>query len=290
LDGKPLPNSFERSIGYVQQLNVELETATVREALRFSALMRQPRSVRKEEKFEFVERVIAALGMEDFAEAVVGVPGHGLAVNQRKLLSIGIELAARPSVLLFLDEPTTGLDAQSAFSVVRFLRYLTKHGVCVLCTIHQPSSVIFEHFDRLLLLVEGGKTAYFGEIGQDAQTVTQYFEGNGARIYDPTENPAEFLIDVASGSEDWNQIWKSSKEFVSVEAELGKIKSRTPSHGSHFEASHPPEDGDHEEDSRQYALPLLEQCYHVTFRVFQQYWRTPTYVWAKIVLAVASSA
>jgi ABC-type multidrug transport system ATPase subunit len=83
-----------------------LHTATVRESLRFIAVLRQPKSVSNEEKYRYVESVIKMLNMEDFAEAVVGVPGEGLNVEQRKLLTIGVELAAKPKLLLFLDEPT----------------------------------------------------------------------------------------------------------------------------------------------------------------------------------------
>ena len=82
----------------VQQQDMHLETATVRESLRFSAMLRQPKNVTKEEKYEYVESVIKMLGMEDFAEAIVGVPGEGLNVEQRKLLTIGVELAAKPKV------------------------------------------------------------------------------------------------------------------------------------------------------------------------------------------------
>ncbi len=74
--------------------DLHLQTATVRESLRFSALLRQPRTVRKAEKYEFVEEVIKMLNMGDFADAIVGVPGEGLNVEQRKLLTIGVELAA----------------------------------------------------------------------------------------------------------------------------------------------------------------------------------------------------
>lgn len=77
VSGKPLDESFQRKTGYVQQQDLHLETTTVREALRFSAMLRQPKSVSKEEKHEFVEGVIKMLNMEDFSEAVVGVPGEG---------------------------------------------------------------------------------------------------------------------------------------------------------------------------------------------------------------------
>ena len=96
VNGKPLDSSFQRKTGYVQQQDLHLETSTVRESIRFSAMLRQPRSVSKQEKYDYVEKVIKMLGMEDFAEAVVGVPGEGLNVEQRKLLTIGVELAAKP--------------------------------------------------------------------------------------------------------------------------------------------------------------------------------------------------
>lgn len=90
VNGKGVNTSFQRKTGYVQQQDLHLETTTVREALRFSALLRQPKSVTKKEKLEFVEDVIQMLGMNDFAEAVVGQPGEGLNVEQRKLLTIGM--------------------------------------------------------------------------------------------------------------------------------------------------------------------------------------------------------
>ena len=149
VNGKPFDASFHRKTGYVQQQDLHLETATVRESLRFSAILRQPRTVSKQEKHDYVEEVIKMLGMEDFAEAVVGVPGEGLNVEQRKLLTIGVELAAKPKLLLFLDEPTSGLDSQSSWAICAFLRKLADHGQAVLCTIHQPSAS-----ESLLLLLD----------------------------------------------------------------------------------------------------------------------------------------
>ena len=144
VNGRPLDASFQRKIGYVQQQDLHLETSTVREALRFSAMLRQPRSVSAKEKEDYVEKVIEMLDMGEFSEAVVGVPGEGLNVEQRKLLTIGVELAAKPSLLLFLDEPSSGLDSQSAWAIIAFLRKLADQGQAVLSTIHQPSSMLFQ--------------------------------------------------------------------------------------------------------------------------------------------------
>ena len=65
--------------------------------------------------------------MDDYADAVVGVPGDGLNVEQRKRLTIGVELAARPKLLLFLDEPTSGLDSQTSWSICNLMEKLTNN-------------------------------------------------------------------------------------------------------------------------------------------------------------------
>lgn len=100
--------------------------------------------------------------MQDYADAVVGVPGSGLNVEQRKRLTIGVELAARPSLLLFLDEPTSGLDSQTSWSICDLMEKLKGNGQAILCTIHQPSAILFQRFDRLLLLAQGGASPYSG--------------------------------------------------------------------------------------------------------------------------------
>jgi ATP-binding cassette subfamily G (WHITE) protein 2 (PDR) len=284
VNGKPLDASFQRKTGYVQQQDLHLETATVREALRFSAALRQPKSVPLKEKYAFVEEVIKMLAMEDFAEAIVGNPGEGLNVEQRKLLTIGVELAAKPALLLFLDEPTSGLDSQSSWSIIAFLRKLADSGQAVLSTIHQPSAILFQEFDRLLFLAKGGKTVYFGEVGRNSRTLLDYFEGAGARKCGDDENPAEYMLEIVGagghGKSDrnWAEVWKNSKECKDVQTELDRIhneKKAEPvtAHGAGGE----------------FAMPLTSQIYYVTVRVFQQYWRTPNYIIGKFSLCIMSA-
>lgn len=155
VDAAPRDESFQRKTGYVQQQDLHLPTATVRETLQFSALLRQPSRYSKAEKLAYVDEVLNMLDMQYCADAVVGVPGEGLNVEQRKRLTIGVELAARPALLLFLDEPTSGLDSQTSWSICDLLTKLSRSGQAVLCTIHQPSAILFQRFDRLLLLAKG---------------------------------------------------------------------------------------------------------------------------------------
>jgi ABC-type multidrug transport system permease subunit/ABC-type nitrate/sulfonate/bicarbonate transport system ATPase subunit len=103
-NGTPLPPSFGRLLGYAEQQDIHEPTATVRESLRFSALLRRSKNISIAEKFNYVETVIELLQMGDIADAIVGTPGAGLNLEQRKRLTIGVELASKPDVLLFLDE------------------------------------------------------------------------------------------------------------------------------------------------------------------------------------------
>ncbi|KAI0889730.1 ABC-2 type transporter-domain-containing protein [Annulohypoxylon maeteangense] len=284
VNGKPLSRSFQRNTGYVQQQDLHLETATVRESLRFSAVLRQPRYISKAEKYAFVEEVITMLNMEDFADAVVGVPGEGLNVEQRKLLSIGVELAAKPKLLLFLDEPTSGLDSQSSWAICSFLRKLADSGQAVLCTIHQPSALLFQQFDRLLFLARGGKTIYFGDIGPNSRIMLDYFEERGARPCDDQENPAEYMLEVVNEGvndrgEDWHELWKASPERQAVNIEIDHI------HASSANQMSAAQDQD---DQGEFAAPFLTQLQVVTYRIFQQYWRMPSYIGAKWGLATAA--
>ncbi|KAJ9266327.1 hypothetical protein DTO212C5_6414 [Paecilomyces variotii] len=288
VNGMPRGASFPRKTGYVQQQDLHLHTSTVREALRFSALLRQPKSVPVKEKYEFVEDVIRMLNMEDFSEAVVGIPGEGLNVEQRKLLTIGVELAARPALLLFLDEPTSGLDSQSSWTIIAFLRKLADSGQAVLSTIHQPSAILFQQFDRLLFLAQGGKTVYFGEIGDNSKTLLDYFHKQGARPCGDTENPAEYILELAGAgvsnvsSQDWPALWRTSDEAKEVSKELDRL---------HEDLKNRPSEkpGDSDDSNTEFAMPFWSQLIAVMIRVFQQYWRTPSYIYGKFILGVASA-
>ncbi|CAH0014693.1 unnamed protein product [Clonostachys rhizophaga] len=284
VDGAPRDQSFQRKTGYVQQQDLHLQTSTVREALRFSALLRQPAHVPREEKLEYVEEVIKLLDMEEYAGAVVGVPGEGLNVEQRKRLTIGVELAAKPPLLLFVDEPTSGLDSQTSWAILDLLEKLTNAGQAILCTIHQPSAMLFQRFDRLLFLAKGGKTVYFGDIGKNSSTLTNYFERNGGHACPPEANPAEWMLEVigaAPGSHtdvDWFKTWRESPEYTAVQTELESIKAER---ASEVQAGQDVEDPG---SYREFAAPFHEQLKQNLYRVFQQYWRSPIYIYSKTAL------
>ncbi|KAK3387976.1 ABC-2 type transporter-domain-containing protein [Podospora didyma] len=281
VDGRPLPVSFQRSAGYCEQLDVHEPYATVREALEFSALLRQSRDVPRSEKLKYVETIIDLLELHDIADTLIGRVGNGLTVEQRKRVTIGVELVSKPSILIFLDEPTSGLDGQSAYNTVRFLRKLADAGQAVLVTIHQPSAQLFAQFDTLLLLAKGGKTVYFGDIGEGARTVKDYFARYGMPCPDDA-NPAERMIDIVSGhlggGRDWNEVWLSSPERAAAEKELNNIIDTA--------AAAPPGTTD---DGHEFAMPLWDQVKIVSHRANVSLFRNVDYVNNKIALHISSA-
>lgn len=283
VDGIAPGTAFQRGTSYAEQLDVHESTQTVREALRFSADLRQPYEVSREEKYAYVEEVISLLEMEEIADAIIGEPESGLAAEQRKRVTIGVELAAKPELLLFLDEPTSGLDSQSAFNIVRFLKKLAAAGQCILCTIHQPNSALFENFDRLLLLQRGGECVYFGDIGEDAVVLLEYFRKNGA-ICPPKANPAEWMLDAIGagqapklGSRDWGDIWRTSPELAATKEAIRRIKAeRVAEVGSNCKT-----------EENEYASPLWHQIKIVNRRTHLSFWRSPNYGFTRFFNHVA---
>ncbi|OAQ96906.1 hypothetical protein LLEC1_06533 [Akanthomyces lecanii] len=281
VDGRPLPVSFQRSAGYCEQLDVHESFATVREALEFSALLRQSRETPRADKLAYVNTIIDLLELHDIADTLIGEVGAGLSVEQRKRVTIGVELVSKPSILIFLDEPTSGLDGQSAFHTVRFLRKLAAVGQAVLVTIHQPSAQLFSQFDTLLLLAKGGKTVYFGDIGEQASTIQSYFGRYNAPC-PAGVNPAEHMIDVVSGTlskgRDWAEIWLASPEYEKMTQQLDAMIEDA--------ASKPPGTID---DGHEFAAPLWEQTRLVTQRMNVSLYRNVNYVNNKLALHIFSA-
>ncbi|KAL7084567.1 hypothetical protein ACP275_14G230800 [Erythranthe tilingii] len=149
-------------VAYVTQEDVLLSTLTVRETLTYSAHLRLPNSTTREDIKGIVEGTITEVGLYDCADRQVGSwQSRGISGGEKKRLSIALEILVRPRIL-FLDEPTTGLDSAASFFVIQAIKNLARDGRTVISSIHQPSSEVFALFDDLFLL-SGGETVYFGE-------------------------------------------------------------------------------------------------------------------------------
>ncbi|KAJ5141458.1 hypothetical protein N7526_002453 [Penicillium atrosanguineum] len=177
---------------YVMQEDILVPTLTVRETLRYSADLRLPPPTTQEERYAIVEQVILELGLKDCADTRIGTTAHkGCSGGEKRRTSIGVQLLANPSVL-FCDEPTTGLDATSAFQIIRTLNRLARDGRTVIVSIHAPRSEIWSLFDNVILLA-WGSPLYSGSVSDSVA----HFEQCG-HILPPFVNPAEFLIDLAA--------------------------------------------------------------------------------------------
>ncbi|NP_001036237.1 broad substrate specificity ATP-binding cassette transporter ABCG2d [Danio rerio] len=194
VNGALQPANFKCLSGYVVQDDIVMGTLTVRENLSFSAALRLSSHVSPREKEARVNHLISELGLNKVADSKVGTQIiRGISGGERKRTSIGMELIIDPSVL-FLDEPTTGLDASTAHSVLLLLKRMAGQGRTIIMSIHQPRFSIYRLFDSLTLLANG-KQVYHGP----AQDALDYFSNIGYAC-EAHNNPADFFLDVINGS------------------------------------------------------------------------------------------
>merc|ERR1719414_1255666 len=145
------PARVRSAIAYVMQEDALPAMMTPRELLRASAVLRLPGGG-QQEYTEQVNALLAALRLEKCADTYVGSQlVKGLSGGEKKRTAVAVELITKPK-MIFLDEPLSGLDSYAAFTMVQVLDELAQHGCSVLCTIHQPSSEIFQTFDKVICL------------------------------------------------------------------------------------------------------------------------------------------
>ncbi|KAE8279446.1 ATP-binding cassette sub-family G member 2 [Larimichthys crocea] len=212
IDGAPQPPNFKCLSGYVVQDDVLMGTLTVRENFTFSAALRLPAAVSQQEKEQKVNKLIQELGLGQVADSRVGTQlFRGISGGERKRTSIGMELIIDPPVL-FLDEPTTGLDASTANSVLLLLKRMANYGRTIILSIHQPRYSIYRLFDSLTLLVNG-KQVYHGP----AQRALEYFSDIGYTC-EHHNNPADFFLDVINGQSaiPLSKMGSEDLEFTSI--------------------------------------------------------------------------
>ncbi|KAG8231415.1 hypothetical protein J437_LFUL012425 [Ladona fulva] len=162
---------------------------TTFEALELAAKLRLPRGTTPKKRRLVVENILDTLGLT----ASSSVRSGSLSGGQRKRLSVALELVSNPSVI-FLDEPTTGLDSSSAVQCIALLRQLARGGRTVIMTLHQPSAFQYEMLDHVYVLGQGGQCVYNG-----APEMTVPFLASIGLPCPLYHSPADFLIEVASG-------------------------------------------------------------------------------------------
>ncbi|XP_047423343.1 broad substrate specificity ATP-binding cassette transporter ABCG2-like isoform X2 [Sciurus carolinensis] len=186
INGAPRPANFKCNSSFVVQDDILLDTLTVRENLHFSAALRLPTTVTKHEKDERIKKVIDELDLEEVADSKVE------SRKERIKTSIAMELITDPSIL-FLDEPTKGLDSSTANAVFLLLKKISEQGRTIIFSFHEPQNSIFKLFDSLTILASG-RLMFHGP----AQEALEYFASAGYHC-EPHNNPLDFFQDILNG-------------------------------------------------------------------------------------------
>ncbi|KAL9443070.1 hypothetical protein AB3S75_016429 [Citrus x aurantiifolia] len=263
--------TFARISGYCEQTDIHSPHVTVYESLVYSAWLRLPPEVDSDTRKMFVEEVMELVELNPIREALVGLPGvSGLSTEQRKRLTIAVELVANPSII-FMDEPTSGLDARAAAIVMRTVRNTVDTGRTVVCTIHQPSIDIFDAFDELLLMKRGGEEIYVGPLGRHCSQLIKYFEGiDGVPKIKEGYNPATWMLEVTTPAQEaalginFAKVYKNS-ELYKGNKEMIK------------ELSIPPPGSKNLYFQTRYSQSFFTQCMACLWKQHLSYWRNPPY-------------
>lgn len=190
---KANPSVLKRLVGYAMQDEIFFHHLTVRETISFAARMKMEEGSSKERTEELLEK----LSLQRCADTPVGgARMRGVSGGERKRTNIAVEIVHKPP-LIFLDEPTSGLDSATSVKLISYLRELADQGHLVLLTIHQPSSFIFDLFDRIMLMTTGGYLAYDGS----PQRFLSHMEEQGFPPCADHINPAEYMIEQVSKEE-----------------------------------------------------------------------------------------
>ncbi|MFQ6639021.1 hypothetical protein Gotur_014678 [Gossypium turneri] len=263
--------TFARISGYCEQNDIHSPHVTVYESLVYSAWLRLANDIDAETRKMFIEEVMELVELDSLRHAIVGLPGvNGLSTEQRKRLTIAVELVANPSII-FMDEPTSGLDARAAAIVMRTVRNTVDTGRTVVCTIHQPSIDIFEAFDELFLMKRGGQEIYVGPLGHHSKYLIRYFEGiQGVSKIKDGYNPATWMLEVTASAQelslgvDFADIYKNSDLYRRNKALIEDLSKPAPGAKELYFPT-------------QYSQSFLTQCTACLWKQHWSYWRNPPY-------------
>uniref|UniRef100_A0A336M1M3 CSON010477 protein n=1 Tax=Culicoides sonorensis TaxID=179676 RepID=A0A336M1M3_CULSO len=179
---------FRKMSCYIQQEDRLQMLLTVLENMRIAADLKLSTGTPQYEKETIIEDILTVLGLYEHQYTLT----KRLSGGQKKRLSIALELISNPTIM-FLDEPTTGLDSHSCTQVVNLCKTLASQGRTVICTIHQPSAKLFKEFDQVYVLAEG-RCLYQGA----TEKLIPFLD----KIELPCpmyHNPADYVIELASG-------------------------------------------------------------------------------------------
>ena len=286
VDGDPQPDYFKCTTGYVVQDDCLANTLSVRENIFFSANLRLPFSISLKVKRQLVQNVIDKLGLRVVADQMIGTEFHrSISGGERKRTNIARELVIAPSIL-FLDEPTTGLDAYTAVLLMRQLKDLGDEGKIIVMSIHQPRYAIYHMFDTVTLLSQG-RTVYHG-VAKDA---IEYLSGLGHECPE-RENPTDFFLDVIAQDED--KFKENRSSFVSLKLtdryQDSEAKRKLEDELNLMVQEHDRNESRlHKRRQQAYATNVIWQILVVSHRTLKDMIRSPLEFFLQIVISVVFS-
>ncbi|KAI9993667.1 hypothetical protein PInf_015960 [Phytophthora infestans] len=250
--------AIRRATGYCEQMDIHSGASTFREALTFSAFLRQGAEVPDAQKYDSLH------GTDEATDYRCGVGSPAQCVVPGRT----DEWSGRAFAKLIMDG----------------VRKVADTGRTIVCTIHQPSAVVFRVFDSLLLLKRGGEMVFFGDLGEKASNLVTYFESmDGVSTLEVGNNPATWMLEVigagvgndSSAKMDFVEIFKSSEQYRWLETNLDREGITRPS------PSTPALTFGHKR-----AASSWTQAKFLTKRWFDLYWRAPSFNLTRVIVAV----
>ncbi|CAN6452397.1 unnamed protein product [Victoria cruziana] len=274
--------TFARISGYCEQNDIHSPNVTVYESLIYSGWLRLSPEINVDRRKLFVEEIMELVELNPIRNTIVGLPGvSGLSTEQRKRLTIAVELVANPSII-FMDEPTSGLDARAAAIVMRAVRNTVDTGRTVVCTIHQPSIDIFEAFDELLLMRRGGQVIYAGALGHESSKLVDYFQAiPGVPEIGDGDNPANWMLEVTNAASeaqlglDFAVTYSNSSLYRENMELINELSTPLPGSKDLFFPT-------------RHAQSFVSQCRACFWKQSRSYWRNPQYNALRFFMTIAT--
>ncbi|KAK3022678.1 hypothetical protein RJ639_047594 [Escallonia herrerae] len=285
--------TYARISGYCEQTDIRSPQITIEESLTYSAWLRLPSQIPQSTKAEFVAEVLQMIELDNLKEMLVSFPGvSGISTEQRKRLTIAVELVSNPSIV-FMDEPTSGLDARAAAIVMRIVKNIVSTMRTVVCTIHQPTNSKEKRRTNNIFWRAGFRIQVNSSIilrQATNQQMVQIFlhfalvftNIPGVPKINEQNNPATWMLEVTSPSAeallglDFAHLYKESHLYRYTK-ELAK------------ELSSPAEDAKELHFSTSYAQNGWEQFKACLWKQHLSYWRSPKYNLVRLTFITMAS-
>jgi len=225
LDGVPLDQADTSDVGFVPQDDIVHAELTVEQALWYSARLRLRLSAGQTK--DLIDHTLRRIGLEEHRKKPIKVLSGG----QRKRVSIASELLTKPS-LLYLDEPSSGLDPNTEEGLMSMLQSLTVTGLTVVCTTHVLQKAYL--FDRLCF-IQRGRVIFWGTVAEAGEhffaLAGDTAPGEGFQRT-PLEQIYGLLEDAGHTDEEWEDAFRESEAGRRRDVEASLPPAGAPSGGA----------------------------------------------------------